>query len=113
MINLDIVRAQVEGGAMFGLSAAMNEQAIFVDGKSSQHNFHDYRVLRMPDAPPIEVYLMTNAERHGGVGEVGVPAVAPAVCNAIFAAVGVRIRALPIAPALKTLLAAPRPAAPN
>jgi isoquinoline 1-oxidoreductase beta subunit len=91
------VKAQMEGAINFGLAAAL-KSAITVDrGRVLQSNFHDYEVLRMSDAPPaIDVHIIPSTEPPGGCGEPGVPPIAPAVANAIFAATGKRLRRLPI-----------------
>jgi isoquinoline 1-oxidoreductase beta subunit len=95
-VNPDGVRAQLMGGVIFGLSAAMFG-AITVDkGAIVQGNFDGYRVLRMNEAPVVDVHLVTSAESPKGVGEPGLPPVAPAVANAIFAATGKRVRRLPL-----------------
>jgi CO/xanthine dehydrogenase Mo-binding subunit len=72
------------------------------NGRVEQSNFNDYRVLRMKEAPPIKVHLIRNFEAPGGIGEPGTAATAPALANAVFAATGKRIRALPLQKALKT-----------
>lgn len=95
-INASSVEAQVQGGLMFGLSAAMYSALTFKNGAVEQNNFHDYRNLRMSEAPAIEVYQMDNGESPGGLGEVGTAIAAPALGNAIFAATGVRLRSLPV-----------------
>ncbi len=96
-VNPAIVAAQMESGIVFGLSAALHGEIGIANGRVEQSNFHDYDVLRMPDAPAIEVHIVNSGVEHlGGVGEPGTPPIAPAVCNAIFAATGKRVRALPI-----------------
>lgn len=89
--------AQFEGGTLFGLSAALFEEVPMNDGGAQVSNFHDYRVLRISDAPEIEVHLRVSHEDPGGGGEPPVPTVAPALTNAIFAASGRRVRSLPLA----------------
>lgn len=91
------VEAQMQSAINFGLSQALKSEITVSNGRVEQGNFNDYEVLRMNEAPPvIEVHIIRNSERPGGVGEPGVPPIAPAVCNAIFAACGKRIRRLPI-----------------
>jgi isoquinoline 1-oxidoreductase beta subunit len=96
MVNPDTIVAQMEGGIIFGLSAALWSEVTFKGGRVEQHNFNDYRVLRINEAPLIEVHLVKNSEAPGGIGEPGTVGIAPAVTNAIFAATGKRIRKLPI-----------------
>jgi isoquinoline 1-oxidoreductase beta subunit len=96
VVNPDTVRAQLEGGATFGLSAALGNEITIADGRVQQSNFHDFPSLRMPEAPRIEVHLITSAESPGGVGETGTSCVAAALCNAIYAATGRRVRTLPV-----------------
>ncbi|HWZ61804.1 MAG TPA: molybdopterin cofactor-binding domain-containing protein [Steroidobacteraceae bacterium] len=88
--------AQIEGSAVFALSAALKEEITIVHGRVAQGNFDDFDVLRMADMPHIEVHLVPSTEPPLGIGEPAVPPVAPAVTNAIFAASGVRVRRLPI-----------------
>jgi isoquinoline 1-oxidoreductase beta subunit len=94
----DNVRAQMEGGLIYGLSAALYGKITLKDGRVEQSNFHDYPMVRMADAPEIEVHILDSGEALGGIGEPGTPPIAPAVCNAIFAATGKRVRNLPIDP---------------
>jgi isoquinoline 1-oxidoreductase beta subunit len=96
VVNPDTVRAQMEGGIIFGLTAALKDEITLNRGRVQQRNFHDYPMLRMNEAPEIEVYIVPSTENPTGVGEPGVPPVAPAVANAIFAATGKRVRKLPI-----------------
>ena len=95
-VNPDSLKAQMESSISFGLGAAMQSEITFKNGRVEQSNFHDYKVMRMADMPKVEVYIVQSAEKMGGVGEPGLPPVAPAVTNAIFAATGKRIRTLPI-----------------
>lgn len=97
-VNPDAVAAQMEGGIVFGLTAALGGAITLKDGRVEQGNFGDYPLLRLADTPEIEVHILESGIEHlGGVGEPGTPPVAPAVCNAIHAATGRRIRSLPIA----------------
>jgi isoquinoline 1-oxidoreductase beta subunit len=96
VINPDIVKAQMEGGIIFGLTAALKTEITLKSGRVQQHNFHDYPMLRIFETPEIEVHIMPSGENPTGVGEPSVPPVAPALTNAIFAATGKRIRRLPI-----------------
>ena len=95
MINPDIVRQQVEGAIIMGLSSSFKKEITISHGKVDQQNFDTYPILRISETPEIEVHVMKNNEEPGGVGEVGMPGVAPAVANAIFDLTGYRIRKLP------------------
>jgi isoquinoline 1-oxidoreductase beta subunit len=95
-VNPEQVRAQMEGGAVYALTAALYGQITFDKGRVQQTNFHAYPLLRIDEMPTVEVHILDSGEAPGGLGEPGVPTVAPAVCNAIFAATGKRIRRLPI-----------------
>ncbi|HXW18276.1 MAG TPA: xanthine dehydrogenase family protein molybdopterin-binding subunit [Candidatus Acidoferrales bacterium] len=95
-INPDTVKAQMEGGIIFGLTAALKTEITFKDGRVQQGNFNDYPMLRIFESPKIEVYIVPSTKNPTGVGEPGVPPVAPALANAIFDATGKRIRRLPI-----------------
>ena len=97
-VNPDTIAAQIEGGIAFGLSAALHSQITLKGGRVVQSNFHDYEVLRLNEMPEVEVHILPSGEKPGGVGEPGVPPVAPAVANAVFALTGVRVRRLPIRP---------------
>jgi isoquinoline 1-oxidoreductase beta subunit len=96
VVNPDIVAAQMEGGIIFGLAAALKGEITLARGRVQQRNFNDYQLLRMNEAPAIEVHIVPSAEPPTGVGEPGVPPIAPAVANAIFAATGRRVRRLPV-----------------
>ncbi len=96
IVSPDIVKAQMEGGIIFGTTAALWGEITVKNGRVEQHNFNDYRALRMREAPVIEVHLVQSAEAPGGVGEPGTSAVIPAITNAIYAATGKRIRILPV-----------------
>jgi isoquinoline 1-oxidoreductase beta subunit len=102
-VHPDGVRAMTEGAVNFGLTAVLTGEITVKDGAVEQSNFHDYRVLRIDQAPAIEVHIVPSVEDPSGVGELGVMLVAPAVANAVFAATGVRVRRLPIDPALLKL----------
>lgn len=95
-VNPMTVEAQVQSAVAFGLSAALYGQITFKDGQVQQSNFHDYRVLRIPQMPRVEVYLVPGGEKPTGVGEPGTPPIAPAVANAVFALKGKRLRTLPL-----------------
>jgi isoquinoline 1-oxidoreductase beta subunit len=95
-VNPDTVKAQVEGSIVWGLTAALHGAITIDKGRVQQSNFHDYPMLRMNEMPTVEVHIVPSDAPAGGVGEPGVPPLAPAVCNAIFAATGKRIRKLPI-----------------
>ena len=95
-INPDTIRAQIQGGVIFGLSAALYNAITFAQGRVQQGNFNDYRQMRINEIPPFEVHLITSEASPGGLGEVGTVSAAPALANAIFAATGVRLRRLPI-----------------
>jgi isoquinoline 1-oxidoreductase beta subunit len=95
-INPDIVRAQVEGAIGFALSAVLNGAITLTEGKVDQSNFHDYQPVRITDMPQIEVHIVPSAANPTGIGEPGVPPLAPAVANALAAATGKRMRKLPI-----------------
>jgi len=98
VVNPDGVHAQLESGAVFGLTAALYGEITFANGRVKQRNFHDYPMVRMNEMPRIETHFVSSSEALGGVGESCVPPIAPAVCNAVFAATGKRIRKLPIRP---------------
>jgi isoquinoline 1-oxidoreductase beta subunit len=92
------VRSQLEGATIMGLGNALLSEITFKDGRVVQSNFDGYRVMRMDAAPrEIHVHIVPSDGKPGGVGEPGVPPTAPALCNAIFAATGRRIRQLPVA----------------
>jgi isoquinoline 1-oxidoreductase beta subunit len=102
IVNPEIIRRQIEGSIVYGLSAALYGRITLKDGRVEQGNFNDYPVLRMSEMPKVEVHILPSMEAPGGIGEPGTPPVAPAVVNAIFAATGKRLRSLPIdASALK------------
>ena len=86
----------MEGGIVYGLSAALHGAITFKNGRVEQSNFNDYPILAMDEMPVIEVHIVPSRESPGGIGEPGVPPIAPAVTNAVYAATGKRIRRLPI-----------------
>ncbi len=94
-VNPDMVRSQMESGIIFGMSAALYGEISVVDGRVVQSNFHDYQVVRMHEAPEIEVLIVDTDDAPTGVGEPGVPPIAAAIGNAIFSATGQRLRSLP------------------
>jgi isoquinoline 1-oxidoreductase subunit beta len=96
VINPDTVRAQIEGAVIFGITAALYGEITLKNGRVEQANFDTYKILRMNEAPAIEVHIVQSFELPGGMGEPGTSAIAPAVANAIFAATGKRLRKLPI-----------------
>ncbi len=96
VINPNTIRAQMEGGFTFGLSASLGEKITIKDGRVEQSNFHDYPILRLKGAPDISVEIIESGEEIGGVGEVAVPLASPALANAIFSSSGKRIRSLPM-----------------
>jgi isoquinoline 1-oxidoreductase beta subunit len=96
IINADNVRAQTEGNIIMGLTAAVRDGIVIENGRVRQSNFHNYRVLRINEVPQIDVHIVENEEKPGGVGETGLPPIAPALTNALFALTGIRIKKLPI-----------------
>jgi isoquinoline 1-oxidoreductase beta subunit len=99
VVNPDLVAAQMEGGIVYGLTAALKSEIVIDKGGTAQTNFDDYPLLRIDEMPRVEVYVVPSTEKIGGVGEPGTPPIAPAVVNAIFAATGKRVRKLPVKPA--------------
>ena len=95
-VNPDVITAQMEGGIGFGLSAALYGAITLKEGRVEQSNFHEYRPLRINEMPKVEVHIVASSEKPTGVGEPGVPLIAPAVANAIFSATGKRLRNLPL-----------------
>jgi isoquinoline 1-oxidoreductase beta subunit len=96
-VDPDQVRAQMEGGVVYALTAALYGRITIDHGRVVQSNFGDYPMLRIGEMPRVEVHILDSGEKPGGTGQPGVPPLAPAVCNAIFALTGKRIRELPIA----------------
>jgi isoquinoline 1-oxidoreductase subunit beta len=95
-VNPNIIAAQLEGGAIFGASAALFQELTFENGRLQQTNFHSFPMMRMNECPKIETHIVQSNEKSGGIGEPGVPCTAPAIANAVFASTGKRIRKLPI-----------------
>jgi isoquinoline 1-oxidoreductase beta subunit len=98
VVNPDTVKAQIEGGIVFGISGALWGEITLKKGRVEQSNFNNYRLLRINETPAIEVHLVRNGEKPGGIGEPGTAVTAPALANAVFAATGKRIRKLPLKP---------------
>jgi isoquinoline 1-oxidoreductase beta subunit len=96
VVNPDTVRAQIQSAVIFGITAALHGEITLKDGRVQQGNFDTYQMLRMNEAPAIEVYIVQSFEPPGGMGEAGTSAIVPAVANAIFAATGKRLRKLPV-----------------
>jgi len=96
VVNPDTVRAQIQSAIIFGITAALYGEITLKDGRVEQANFDTYQILRMNEAPAIEVHIVQNFEPPGGMGEAGTSATVPAVTNAIYAATGQRLRKLPV-----------------
>jgi isoquinoline 1-oxidoreductase beta subunit len=96
VVNPDTVVAQMQGGLIFGLTAALYGKITIDKGRVQQSNFNDYRMLRINETPQIDVHLIKSGEAPGGIGETGATAAPPALGNALFAATGIRLRRLPI-----------------
>jgi isoquinoline 1-oxidoreductase subunit beta len=96
VVNPDTLAAQVQGGLIFGWTAALYGNVTVKNGRIQQSNFHDYRMMRISEVPPIEVHIVQSSDAPGGIGEPGCTAGPPSLVNAIAAATGVRIRELPI-----------------
>ncbi len=97
-VNPDGVRAQAMSGVIYGLSAALYGEITFKNGRPVQSNFHDYPVVRMPEAPVVETHIIDSGASMGGIGEPGTPPLMPAVSNAVLAATGRRLRHPPFTP---------------
>ena len=102
IVNPDTIEAQVESGIVYGLSAALYGQISIENGGAVEGNFDRYPILRMRDMPEVETHIIAEGDPVGGIGEVGLPCIAPAVCNALFAITGEPIRRLPIGDRFKT-----------
>jgi isoquinoline 1-oxidoreductase beta subunit len=96
VVNPDTVRAQIQSAVIFGITAALHGVITLKDGRVEQTNFDTYQILRMNEAPAVEVHIVQSSEPPGGMGEAGTSAIVPAVTNAVFAATGKRLRKLPI-----------------
>ena len=97
-VNPMTIRAQMQGAIVYGLGATLKSEITVRNGYINQSNYDDYEVLRMNEMPQVDVHIIKNNEDPGGVGEPGLPPIAPAITNAVFAATGKRIRKLPIRP---------------
>jgi len=96
VVNPDNVAAQMEGGVVFGLTVTLKSEVTIKNGRVEQGNFYDHPLPRIDEMPKVETYIVESEEKPTGIGEMGVPPVAPAVANAVFAATGKRIRHIPI-----------------
>jgi isoquinoline 1-oxidoreductase beta subunit len=96
VINPDTVQAQIQSGIIFGATAALYGEITLINGRVEQSNFDSYQIIRMDEAPAIEVYIVKSSEPPGGMGETGTSAIVPAIANAIFAATGRRLRKMPV-----------------
>ena len=98
VINPGPLVEQMESGIIIALSTALKEQAKFAKGGVATSNFDNYPIIRMSEVPEIEVHMVKSTDRIGGIGEPGVPPLAPALANAVFSATGARIRRIPLTP---------------
>jgi isoquinoline 1-oxidoreductase beta subunit len=96
VVNPDTIEAQMQGAMVYGLTAALKGAITISRGRVEQSNFDNYEMLRLNEMPVVEVYIVPSEEAVGGIGEPSAAVIAPAVCNAIFAATGKRIRRLPV-----------------
>jgi CO/xanthine dehydrogenase Mo-binding subunit len=96
VVNPDTVEAQIQSSIVYGLTAALYGEITIERGRVVQSNFHNYPMLKLAETPEMEVHLVRSEAPPGGIGEAGLPPIAPAVCNAVYAATGRRIRRLPI-----------------
>nr|MBA2322476.1 xanthine dehydrogenase family protein molybdopterin-binding subunit [Pseudonocardiales bacterium] len=97
-VNPLMIEAQMQSAIAYGLSAVLHSALHISEGRVQETNFHDYRVLRLDEMPVVDVHIVPSTEKSGGVGEPGVPPIAPAVANAVFALTGQRLRELPLNP---------------
>jgi isoquinoline 1-oxidoreductase beta subunit len=104
VVNPAIITAQMKSGILMGLSAALRERVDFAKGGVASSNFDNYELLRMNEIPEIEVHIVPSKEEMGGIGEPGLPPIAPAVSNAVFKATGIRVRRLPMLPVISESL---------
>jgi isoquinoline 1-oxidoreductase beta subunit len=95
-VNPDTIEAQLQGGIIFGLTAALYGEITIKHGRVQQSNFHDYRMLRIDQTPPFEVHIVKSAEAPGGIGETGTTSAVAALRNAIYAATGIPLRRMPV-----------------
>jgi len=98
VVNPEMLKYQIESGIFYGLTAALYGEITIKNGRVEQSNFNDYKIARMDEMPKVEVHILEGEGDQGGAGEPGTPPIAPAICNAVFAATGKRIRKLPIKP---------------
>jgi isoquinoline 1-oxidoreductase subunit beta len=96
VVNPNTVEAQIQGGIIFAITAALYSEVTIDKGRVQQNNFTDYRILRINETPPIDVHIVKSTEAPGGIGEPGTAAAQPAIANAIFAATGKRLHRLPV-----------------
>jgi isoquinoline 1-oxidoreductase beta subunit len=96
VVNPDSVRAQMEGGIVFGLTAALKSKVTIKDGLAAEDNFDSFPLLRIDECPAVDVHFVESTQKPGGVGEPGVPPIAPAVANAVFKLTGKPVRSMPI-----------------
>ncbi len=101
-VNPDQIRAQIEGGMIFGLGTALFNEITLSNGRVQEDNFNLWRIMRMNEAPPVDIHIVASTETPGGIGETGTAAAAPALANAIAAASGRRLRTLPLLPGLES-----------
>jgi isoquinoline 1-oxidoreductase beta subunit len=97
VLNMDLVRSQLEGSAVFGMNMCLNEEITIENGRVVEGNFDSYPMLRLADVPKINIHTdaLSGHDRYGNVGEAGVGVISPAIANAVFAATGVRLRRMP------------------